>query len=32
MAGWPAHTGVQNSREIIRDILSVDKIYAVVLN
>ena len=30
-AGWPAHTSVENSREIIRDVLSVEGTYAVVL-
>ena len=30
-AGWPAHTSVENSREIIRTILSADETYAVVL-
>ncbi len=29
IAGWPVHTSVENSREIIRDILSVDESYAV---
>ena len=31
IAGWPPHTSVENSREIIRDILSAPEIYAVVL-
>ena len=30
-AGWPAHTSVQNSREIIRDVLSAEGTYAIVL-
>lgn len=30
-AGWPIHTSVENSREIIKDVLSADKTYAVVL-
>jgi RimJ/RimL family protein N-acetyltransferase len=30
-AGWPAHTSVENSREIIRDVLSADETYAVCL-
>lgn len=30
-AGWPAHTGVENSRQIIRDILSAPETYAIVL-
>ena len=29
IAGWPPHTGVENSREIIRDVLSADETYAV---
>lgn len=29
-AGWPAHTSVENSREIIHDILSAEGTYAVV--
>ncbi len=29
MAGWPVHTSVGNSREIIRDILSAEETYAV---
>ncbi len=28
-AGWPAHTGVENSRQIIRDVLSAPGTYAV---
>lgn len=31
IAGWPVHTSVENSREIIRDILSKPETYAVVL-
>ena len=31
IAGWPPHTSIENSREIIKNILSVDKNYAVVL-
>lgn len=30
-AGWPAHTSVENSREIIRNVLSVPETYAVCL-
>ncbi|RDU24518.1 GNAT family N-acetyltransferase [Anaerosacchariphilus polymeriproducens] len=30
-AGWPVHTDVENSRQIIRDILSAEETYAVVL-
>ena len=30
-AGWPAHTSVENSREIIRDMLSANETYAVCL-
>lgn len=29
-AGWPVHTSVENSRDIIRDVLSADETYAVV--
>ncbi|MDD6042148.1 MAG: GNAT family N-acetyltransferase [Eubacteriaceae bacterium] len=29
IAGWPVHTSVENSREIIRNVLSVDETYAV---
>ncbi len=29
-AGWPVHTSVENSREIIRDVLSAPETYAVV--
>lgn len=29
IAGWPPHTSVDNSREIIRNVLAVDEIYAV---
>ena len=31
IAGWPVHTSVENSREIIRDVLSAPETYAVVL-
>lgn len=31
VAGWPVHTGVENSREIIRTVLSADETYAVCL-
>ena len=31
IAGWPVHTSVENSREIIRDVLSADETYAVCL-
>ncbi len=31
VAGWPAHTSVENSREIIRDVLSAPETYAVIL-
>lgn len=31
MAGWPVHTSVENSREIIRDVLSANETYAVCL-
>lgn len=31
IAGWPAHTDIENSREIIRDVLSADETYAVCL-
>ena len=31
IAGWPVHTSVENSREIIRSILSAPETYAVVL-
>ena len=30
-AGWPAHTSVENSRQVIRDVLSSPEIYAIVL-
>jgi RimJ/RimL family protein N-acetyltransferase len=30
-AGWPVHTSVENSREIIRDVLSAEGTFAVVL-
>lgn len=31
IAGWPTHTSVENSREIIRNILAVNETYAVCL-
>ncbi|MBP1640368.1 MAG: Acetyltransferase, including N-acetylase of ribosomal protein [Bacteroidetes bacterium] len=31
IAGWPSHTSLENSREIIRDILSAPETYAVCL-
>ncbi|WP_165253080.1 GNAT family N-acetyltransferase [Adlercreutzia sp. ZJ304] len=31
IAGWPSHTSVDNSREIIRDVLSAPETYAVAL-
>lgn len=31
IAGWPPHTSVENSREIIKDVLSAEGTYAVVL-
>ena len=31
IAGWPAHTSVENSRQIIRDVLSADETYAVTI-
>lgn len=31
VAGWPPHTSVDNSREIIKDVLSADETYAVCL-
>lgn len=31
IAGWPPHTSVENSRDIIREILSVPETYAVIL-
>ncbi len=31
IAGWPVHTSVENSREIIRDILSAEGSYAVTI-
>ena len=30
-AGWPVHTSVENSRETIKNVLSADGTYAVVL-
>lgn len=31
IAGWPVHTDVQNSRQIIKDVLSAEETYAIVL-
>ena len=31
IAGWPVHTSVENSREIIRGVLSAEETYAVCL-
>ena len=31
IAGWPVHTGIENSREIIKNVLSADETYAVCL-
>ena len=31
IAGWPVHTSVDNSRDIIKDVLSADETYAVCL-
>lgn len=31
IAGWPPHTSVENSREVIKDVLSAGETYAVVL-
>ena len=31
-AGWPAHTSVENSRDIIKNVLSIPETYAVCLN
>ena len=31
IAGWPTHTSVENSREIIKGVLSAAETYAVVL-
>ena len=31
IAGWPAHTSVENSRQVIRDVLMVPETYAIVL-
>ena len=28
IAGWPVHTNVENSRQIIKDVLSADETYA----
>lgn len=30
-AGWPVHTDVENSRQIIKDVLSAEETYAIVL-
>lgn len=31
IAGWPAHTSVENSRDVIKNVLAVDETYAVCL-
>lgn len=31
IAGWPVHTSIENSRQIIKDVLSAEETYAVVL-
>ncbi|MDR1747794.1 MAG: GNAT family N-acetyltransferase [Spirochaetaceae bacterium] len=31
IAGWPVHTSVENSRDIIREVLSADETYAVTI-
>ena len=31
IAGWPAHTGIENTRQVIRDVLMVPETYAIVL-
>jgi RimJ/RimL family protein N-acetyltransferase len=31
IAGWPVHTSVENSRQIIREVLSADETYAVTI-
>ncbi|MDR2148949.1 MAG: GNAT family N-acetyltransferase, partial [Tannerella sp.] len=31
IAGWPPHTGIENSREILKTVLSAEENYAVVL-
>ncbi len=31
IAGWPVHTSVENTRQIIRDVLAVPETYAIVL-
>ena len=31
IAGWPVHTSVENSRQIIRDVLAVPETYAIIL-
>ena len=30
-AGWPVHTSIENSRQVIRDVLMVPETYAIVL-
>lgn len=30
IAGWPVHTSIENSKQIIRDVLSADETYAIV--
>ena len=30
IAGWPVHTSVENSRQIIKDVLSADETYAII--
>lgn len=30
-AGWPVHTSIENSRQVIRDVLAVPETYAIVL-
>ena len=30
IAGWPVHTSVENSRQIIKDVLSAGETYAIV--
>ncbi len=31
MAGWPAHTSVENSRQVIKEVFSAEETYAIVL-
>ena len=31
IAGWPSHTGVENSREVIKEVLSADETYSCML-